>query len=71
MPGVDVQGQVVAPADLPSDSNLAVNTDVFAEVRTRNRQVPSVGVEVDAAGLNQKPPCQVVPESTSPPEPAH
>src|SRR5512146_3045460 len=71
VPGVDVQGRAVAPADLPSDSNLAVNTDVFAEVRTANRQLPSIGVEVDASGLNPKPPCQVVPEGTSQPEPAH
>ena len=57
VPGVDAYGHSVAPADVPSDGNLNVDTRVFAEVRTKTPQVPSVGVEVDLRALQPKPPC--------------
>jgi hypothetical protein len=62
VPGVGATGHAVTPADLPADSNLAVNTDIFAQVQTGNKAAPSVGVEIDASALDPKPPC---PEPTT------
>ena len=41
-PGIDATGHAVPPADLPTDSNLAVNTDIFVQVQTRDRKAPAV-----------------------------
>ena len=57
VPGVDAYGRPVAPADVPSGGDLNISTHIFAEVRTKNPQVPRVGVEVDARALQPKPPC--------------
>ncbi|HYM19121.1 MAG TPA: hypothetical protein VEU06_11200 [Micropepsaceae bacterium] len=61
-PGVDARGKAVAPADLPTQGNVEVSTHVFAEVRTNNRQVPRVGVEVNLDALRQLPPCPPAPK---------
>ena len=61
-PGVDARGKPVAPADLPAQGNVEVSTQVFAEVRTGNPQVPRVGVEVNLNALKQLPPCPPAPK---------
>ena len=56
VPGVDVRGNSVAPADLPSQT-VVVGTDFYAEVRTSNPQAPRIGVHVRADGLGEPAPC--------------
>jgi hypothetical protein len=62
VPGVDASGKPVAPADIPGQGNVEVSTQVYAEVRTKNPQVPSVGVVVNLDGLKQLPPCPPPPK---------
>ena len=61
-PGVEARGKPVAPADLPTQGNVEVSTHVFAEVRTKNPQVPRVGVEVNLDALRQLSPCPPAPK---------
>jgi hypothetical protein len=46
VPGVDAYGRTVAPADVPGTSTIDVNSTVQAQIRTHNRAVPFVGVDV-------------------------
>jgi|SRR6516165_1164544 hypothetical protein len=62
IPSVDARGKPVTPADVPSEGNVEVSTEVFAEVRTRNPQVPRVGVGVNLNALRQLPPCPPPPK---------
>jgi hypothetical protein len=61
-PGVDARGKPVAPADVPTEGDVVISSQVFAEVRTKNPQVPKVGVVADLSGLKQLPPCPPAPK---------
>jgi hypothetical protein len=65
VPGVDARGRPVAPADLPGGVDVEISTEVFANVRTRNRQLNGVGVDVRLKGL-ETPLC---PPAPPPPPP--
>ncbi|HXJ01540.1 MAG TPA: hypothetical protein VNH44_09965 [Micropepsaceae bacterium] len=58
VPGVDAHSRVVAPADLPgSTTDVQVSTEVYAEMRTNNPQMPRVGVMANLPSLQARPPC--------------
>src|SRR5882672_6657503 len=42
--GVDADGRSVAPADLPSQTDVQISTEVYAELRSPNPQLKGVGV---------------------------
>ncbi len=49
--GVDVKGRSVAPADLPSQADVQISTEVYAELRSPNPQLKGVGVVANLPGL--------------------
>jgi PBP1b-binding outer membrane lipoprotein LpoB len=49
--GIDVQGRDVAPADVRSGRDVQINTEIFVEVRPRDRRLRSTGVIVNLPGL--------------------
>jgi hypothetical protein len=51
IPGVDVKGRPVVPADLPTGRQVEIDTRVYAEVGPRNRRLPRTGVVVDLPDL--------------------
>lgn len=51
VPGVDAKGREVAPADLPSNQQVVIDTQVYVETRPRNRRLPRTGVIVNLPGL--------------------
>ncbi len=53
--GVDVKGHAVAPADVPAEGDIAVGTEIFAHVQTKNRTMGRIGVAVDLSRLKPKP----------------
>ena len=63
VPGVNVKGRPVAPADLPSSTDVQISTEVYAETHTANPNVPSVGVIVNLPGL-AAPSCPAPPTTT-------
>jgi len=65
VPGVDVNGRAVAPADLPgSTTDVQISTQVYAEVRTNNPQLRGAGVMVNLPGLQKPPVCPPQPQSS-------
>ena len=58
VPGVDVYGRPVKPADVPSDTQVVVSTEVYPEVRSNNPQLQGTGLRVRIEGLGQPPKCQ-------------
>lgn len=63
VPGVNAKGRPVAPADLPSSTDVQISTEVYAETHTANPNVPSVGVIVNLPGL-AAPACAPAPTTT-------
>jgi hypothetical protein len=61
VPGVDVKGRPVAPADLPGGPDVIVSTEVYPEIRSRNPQVPRTGLSVQIEGLGAPPRCVPAP----------
>jgi hypothetical protein len=58
VPGGEVQGRPVAPADLPgSSTDVQIDTEVYAELRSSNRQLRGVGVVANLPGLQARNPC--------------
>ena len=58
VPGVDVNGRKVAPADLPgSSTDVRISTEVYAELRSSNPQLRGVGVTANLPGLVKPPIC--------------
>ena len=58
VPGVDVYGRKVAPADLPgSSTDVQISTQVYPEVRSGNPQLRGVGVVANLPGLQRPPIC--------------
>ena len=51
VPGIDVKGREVAPADLPSNQQAVIDTRVYVETRPRNRRLPRTGVIVNLPDL--------------------
>ena len=51
IPGVDVKGRPVAPADLPTGRQVEIDTRVYAETGPRNRRLPRTGVVVNLPDL--------------------
>jgi hypothetical protein len=47
VPGIDVKGRDVAPADLPTGRQVEIDTQVYVETRPRNRRLPRTGVIVN------------------------
>jgi hypothetical protein len=66
VPGVDVNGRKVAPADLPgSTTDVQISTQVYAEVRSSNPQLRGAGVVVNLPGLARPPICPPQPQSST------
>jgi hypothetical protein len=61
VPGVDAYGRAVAPADVPGSSTIDVNSTVHAQIRTHNRAVPFVGVDVALNALTPPHACPAAP----------
>ena len=51
VPGIDVKGRDVAPADLPTGRQVEIDTQVYVETRPRNRRLPRTGVIVNLPDL--------------------
>ena len=51
IPGVDVKGRPVAPADLPTGRQVEIDTRIYAEIPQRNRRLPRTGVVVNLPDL--------------------
>ena len=51
VPGVDAKGREVAPADLASNQQVEIDTQVYVEARPRNRRLPRTGVIVNLPDL--------------------
>ena len=51
VPGIDVKGRDVAPADLPTGRQVEIDTQVYVERRSRNRRLPNTGVIVNLPDL--------------------
>jgi len=49
--GIDARGREVAPADVPAGQEVEIDTEVFAEVRSKNPQLRGAGVVVNLPGL--------------------
>lgn len=49
--GIDVKGRAVAPADLPSNQQVVIDTQVYVETRPRDRRLPRTGVIVNLPDL--------------------
>jgi hypothetical protein len=65
VPGIDVKGREVAPADLPTGRQVEIDTQVYVETRPRNRRLPRTGVIVNLPDLGA-PAC--VPLEAKPPK---
>ena len=63
VPGVDVKGREVAPADLPTGRQVEIDTQVYVETRPRNRRLPRTGVIVNLPDLGA-PACVPFDESS-------
>jgi hypothetical protein len=64
VPGVDVNGRKVAPADLPgSSTDVQISTQVYAELRSSNPQLRGAGVMANLPGLIRPPICPPQPQS--------
>jgi hypothetical protein len=51
VPGVDVKGRPVAPADLSTGRQVEIDTRIYAETSPRNRRLPRTGVIVNLPDL--------------------
>jgi len=51
VPGINVKGSDVAPADLPTGSQIEIDTQVYVETRPRNPRLPRTGVIVNLPDL--------------------
>ena len=60
LPGVDTRGRAVAEADLPSDTNVVISTEVYPELRSQNPQLRGTGLAVRIDGLGEPPRCQPI-----------
>lgn len=61
--GVDTHGRPVAPADLPSGTNVVIGTEVYPELKSRNPQVNGTGLAVRIEGLGEPPQCPALPST--------
>jgi hypothetical protein len=64
VPGIDVNGREVAPADLPTGRQVEIDTQVYVETRSKTPQRQRTGVVVNLPGLGA-PAC--VPFQEKPP----
>lgn len=51
VPGIDVNGRDVAPADLPTGREVQIDTQVYVETRSKTPQRQRTGVIVNLPGL--------------------
>ena len=51
IPGIDVNGRDVAPADLPTGREVQTDTQVYVETRCKTPQRQRTGVVVNLSGL--------------------
>lgn len=51
VPGIDVQGREVAPADLASGQQIEISTEMFVETRPKTPQLRGMGMIVNLPGL--------------------
>ena len=51
VPGIDVQGREVVPAEVPSGREVEIGTEVFVETRSRTPRLRETGVIVNLPGL--------------------
>ena len=64
VPGIDVNGRDVAPADLPTGRQVEIDTQVYVETRSKTPQRQRTGVVVNLPGLGA--PACVPPQEKSP-----
>jgi hypothetical protein len=64
VPGIDVKGREVAPADLSTSRQVEIDTQVYVETRPRNRRLPRTGVIVNLPDLGA-PACVPLDEKLS------
>jgi hypothetical protein len=57
VPGVDVHGRPVAPADLPGSADVQISTEVYPILKSKNPQLNGVGVVANLPGLANRPLC--------------
>jgi hypothetical protein len=61
VPGLDVHGKAVAPADLPSNApDVVISTRVYPTVPSQNPRQPGSSVAVQLNGLGAVPHCQPI-----------
>ena len=53
VPGIDVKGRDVAPADVATGRQVEIDTQVYVETRPRNRRLPRTGVIVNLPDLGE------------------
>ena len=63
VPGVDVYGREVAPADLPTGREVQIDSQVYVETRSKGAQRQRTGVIVNLPGLGA-PACVPVQEKS-------
>jgi hypothetical protein len=63
VPGIDVNGRDVAPADLPTGRQVEIDTQVYVETRSKTRERQRTGVVVNLPGLGA-PACVPVQEKS-------
>jgi len=63
VPGVDVNGRDVVPADLPTGRQVEIDTQVYVETRSKTPQRQRTGVVVNLSGLGA-PACVPVQEES-------
>ena len=62
--GVDARGHPVVPADVPSEPNVVISTEVYPELKSRDPQLRGTGLSVRIEGLGEAPPCPMPMPST-------
>jgi len=63
VPGIDVNGRDVAPADLPTGRQVEIDTQIYVETRSKTPQRQRTGVVVNLPGLGA-PACVPVQEKS-------
>lgn len=58
VPGIDAYGRPVAPADVPSGTDVVVSNEVYPELKSKGQMLRGTGLAVRIEGLGQPPECR-------------